>query len=151
MSPKTIQTYRTILSKVESYVTQSGRDMNNLTRVDVQGYIHHMEQEEKKPTTIHNQFACISSFLRSGSWSLTESILQRFAWSCQLWRRVKVRSPKPCKNLVTVEIGEWCFDCRRSWAMSKVACSKTGSQNLQLPLLLIYLVEPLFSIPLYMC
>jgi integrase/recombinase XerD len=64
MSPKTIQTYRTILSNVESYVTQSGGDMNNLTRVDVQGYIHHMEQEGKKPSTIHNQFACISSFLR---------------------------------------------------------------------------------------
>ncbi|MFC7440437.1 tyrosine-type recombinase/integrase, partial [Laceyella putida] len=64
MSPKTIRTYQNILSQFETFVTKNGGDLNNLTRVDIQSYINHMEQEGKKPSTINNHFACLSSFAR---------------------------------------------------------------------------------------
>jgi integrase/recombinase XerD len=64
MSPKTIRTYRNILSQFETFVTKNGGDLNNLTRVDIQSYMNDMEQEGKKPSTINNHFACLSSFAR---------------------------------------------------------------------------------------
>jgi len=74
-SPKTIRTYRNILSCFENHVTESGGDINNVTRRDVTLYIHDMEGSGRKPTTINNHFACISSFLRfQGKGALVEGI-----------------------------------------------------------------------------
>lgn len=74
-SPKTIRTYRNILSRFEKFLEQSDGDIEKVTRRDLILYLHHLEEEGRKLTTIQNHFSCLSSFLRfQGKGMLMEGI-----------------------------------------------------------------------------
>jgi integrase/recombinase XerD len=60
----TVKTYGYILRAFSHWLTETGGDITNLTRFDVQSYIRYLEQDGKSATTINKIFACLSAFAR---------------------------------------------------------------------------------------
>jgi len=59
-SPSTVKTYTRIIGEFASWLKGNGADLNRLTRVDVQQYIHYLEEKENSASTIENKFAALS-------------------------------------------------------------------------------------------
>lgn len=63
-SSGTIQTYTRIIREFANWLKDNGGNLNQLTRVDVQQYIHHLEKKRNSASTIENKFAAISVLTR---------------------------------------------------------------------------------------
>lgn len=61
-SSNTIKTYRYALKTFASWLRDSGGNIDNLTRVDVQQYIKYLETENRSAATIGKVFAAIAAF-----------------------------------------------------------------------------------------
>ncbi|MCL6441910.1 MAG: tyrosine-type recombinase/integrase [Alicyclobacillus sp.] len=61
-SPKTVQTYVSTLQHFSKWLYETGGDLAQLTRHDVQSYITHLDKLGRKATTIEKVFAAISEF-----------------------------------------------------------------------------------------
>lgn len=62
-SSNTIKTYRYALNTFASWLRDSGGNIDNLTRVDVQQYIKYLETENRSAATIGKVFAAIAAFV----------------------------------------------------------------------------------------
>lgn len=63
-SPGTVKTYTRIIQEFSEWLKRNGGDMDRLTRVDVQQYIHHLEERGNSAATIQNKFAALSVLVR---------------------------------------------------------------------------------------
>ena len=59
-SPGTIKNYTRSIREFSGWLQENGGDINQLTRVDVQQYIYHLERKGNTATTIENKFAALS-------------------------------------------------------------------------------------------
>lgn len=64
-STNTIKTYAGILEKFADWLADSGGDLANVTRFDVQTYIKALERSGLRATTIEKHFACLQVFSRA--------------------------------------------------------------------------------------
>lgn len=62
--PGTIKTYTRIIQEFSEWLKRNGGDMDRLTRVDVQQYIHYLEERGNSAATIQNKFAALSVLVR---------------------------------------------------------------------------------------
>lgn len=63
-SPSTIQTYNRIIRNFMNWLKTYGGDLNQLTRIDIQQYIHYLEEKGNSASTIENKFAALSFLAR---------------------------------------------------------------------------------------
>lgn len=63
-SELTVKNYRQSLESFNNWLEASNGDLVNLTRLDVQLYVQHLESKGNSASTINNRFAAISQFAR---------------------------------------------------------------------------------------
>lgn len=63
-SSGTVKTYTRIIQEFSEWLKRNGGDLSRLTRVDVQQYIHHLEERGNSAATIQNKFAALSVMAR---------------------------------------------------------------------------------------
>ena len=61
-SEGTIKTYTRIIQEFMDWLEKNGGDIHQLTRIDVQQYIKHLERRGNSASTIENKFAALSVF-----------------------------------------------------------------------------------------
>lgn len=60
----TVQTYTRIIRKFSNWLKDNDGSLTQLTRIDIQQYIQHLEKKRNSATTIENKFAAISVLAR---------------------------------------------------------------------------------------
>ncbi|WP_188433461.1 tyrosine-type recombinase/integrase, partial [Kroppenstedtia guangzhouensis] len=63
-SPGTVKTYTRIIQEFSEWLKRNGGDLSQLTRIDVQQYIHYLEKKGNGSATIQNKFAALSVLAR---------------------------------------------------------------------------------------
>lgn len=63
-SDNTIKTYKMVLINFHEWLLLQNKSLKNLTKNDVQNYIHHLESENKSPFTVEKIFVTINVFSR---------------------------------------------------------------------------------------
>lgn len=61
-SMQTIEKYKRIIQEFINWLKQTNGDIKDLTRMDIQQYINHLESKGNRASTIDNKFAAISVF-----------------------------------------------------------------------------------------
>ncbi|MBA4494511.1 tyrosine-type recombinase/integrase [Paenactinomyces guangxiensis] len=61
---QTIDKYTRIIREFAQWLKQNKGDLHQLTRIDIQQFINHLEEKGNSPTTIENKFAALSVLVK---------------------------------------------------------------------------------------